>query len=292
MGSKKRISNDLCVGGFNLAKESDRKRLSSMMVELKLQADALTQKDLKNWRQAWQMALNIENPRRGPLYDIYTDIDADLHLTGCVGQRKGFVLKKSFKLVDAKEKENEEATKLFETGWFKDLISYILDSRYWGHSLIQLGDVVTVDGKTRYKDVELIPRKHVIPEYGVIIREQADEWRQGYDYRNTPLSDWVIEAGKPKDLGLFLKAAHQAIPKKTCWRSGTSSGKYSVCLSGSPSRRPVILKTVHALRICWHLWGRPHGGYSRKGRKLTLRRQHGGTLLTCTINVSTVPTVK
>lgn len=215
MGSKKRnISSNLSIGGYNLARESDRKRLNSMLVELKLQADALTQKDLKNWRQAWQMALNIENPRRGPLYDIYTDIEADLHLTGCVGQRKGFTLKKSFKLVDAKGKEKEEATALFETGWFKDLIGYILDSRYWGHSLIQLGDVISVDGKMRYKDIELVPRKHVIPEYGAIIREQGDEWKNGFDYREGPLSDWVIEAGKPKDLGLYLKAAHQAIPKK------------------------------------------------------------------------------
>lgn len=95
MSKKQRtITKDLNIGGFNLARESDRKRLRSMMVELKQQADALTQKDLKNWRQAWQMALNIDNPRRGPLYDIYSDIDADLHLTGCVGQRKGFVTKK------------------------------------------------------------------------------------------------------------------------------------------------------------------------------------------------------
>lgn len=215
MGSKKRtINNDLLINGFNLAKDNDRKRLSSMLVELKLQADALTQKDLRNWRQAWQMALNLENPRRGPLYDIYTDIEADLHLTGCVGQRKGFTLKKSFKLIDTKGKENEDATALFERGWFKDLIGYILDSRYWGHSLIQLGDVITVDGEMRYKGVELVPRKHVIPEYGVIIREQGDEWKSGFDYREGPLSDWVIEAGKSKDLGLYLKAAHQAIPKK------------------------------------------------------------------------------
>lgn len=184
MGSKKRtINNDLLINGFNLAKDNDRKRLSSMLVELKLQADALTQKDLRNWRQAWQMALNIENPRRGSLYDIYTDIEADLHLTGCVGQRKGFTLKKSFKLIDRKGKENEDATALFKRGWFKDLIGYILDSRYWGHSLIQLGDVITVDGEMRYKGVELVPRKHVIPEYGVIIREQGDEWKSGFDYR-------------------------------------------------------------------------------------------------------------
>lgn len=90
---------------------------------------------------------------------------------------QGLHAEKSFKLVDAKGKEKEEATALFETGWFKDLIGYILDSRYWGHSLIQLGDVISVDGKMRYKDVELVPRKHVIPEYGAIIREQGDEWK-------------------------------------------------------------------------------------------------------------------
>lgn len=215
MGNKRQYTDrNLRIGRFNLARESDRRRVKSMLVELKLQTEALTQKDLKNWRQAWQMALNVENPRRGPLYDIYADVDVDLHQTGCVGQRKGFTLKKSFKLIDAKGKEHKVATAFFETGWFKELVEHILDCRYWGHSLIQLGDVVTVDGKMRYKNVELIPRKHVIPEYGVIIREQGDEWKNGYNYRESPIADWVIEAGKPKDLGLFLKTAHQAIPKK------------------------------------------------------------------------------
>ena len=291
MGKKNRISNDLCIGGFNLAKESDRKRLSSMMVELSYKRTR-SHKRPENWRQAWQMALNVENPRRGPLYDIYTDIDADLHLTGCIGQRKGFVLKKSFKLVDTKEKENEEATKLFETGWFKDLIGYILDSRYWGHSLIQLGDVVTVDGKMRYKDVELIPRKHVIPEYGVIIREQGDEWKQGYDYRNTSLSDWVIEAGKPKDLGLFLKAAHQAIPKKNMLAFWDQFGEIfgmPIRIAKSTARDP---KTGQRIETCWLLWGRPHGGYSPKERKLILRRQQGETLLMCMTSVLTGPIAK
>lgn len=215
MTNRKRNTNSgLRIGGFDLAKEADRTRLKTMMVDLKLQAEALTQKDLKNWRQAWQIALDPENPRRSPLYDIYTDVDADLHLAGCVGQRKGFVLKKKYKLVDAKGVENPDATLLFKTGWFKDLVGYILDSRYWGHSLLQLGDVITVDGVMRYKNVELVPRKHVIPEYGVIIREEGDEWKQGIPYREGALSEWVIEAGKPHDLGLYLKAAHQAIPKK------------------------------------------------------------------------------
>lgn len=202
------------IGNFNLASARDRKRLQSMTVELKLQADALTQKDMRSWRQAWQLAINVENPRRGRLYDIYQDVEVDLHLGGCVDQRKGFVQKKSFKLVDMKGKQNDTATQLLEAAWFKDMVGYILDSRYWGHSLIQLGDVVTVDGEMRYTGVELVSRKHVIQEYGVIVREQGDEWTAGVPYREGPMADWVVEAGKPRDLGLYLKAATQTIPKK------------------------------------------------------------------------------
>lgn len=210
----KNKNNGLNVGGFNLASPKDRRRLQSLTVELKLQAEALTQKDMRSWRQAWQRAIDIENPKRQSLYDIYRDVEVDLHLSGCVDQRKGFTQKKAFKLVDAKGKQNEDATTLLEAVWFKDLVGYILDSRYWGHSLIQLGDVVTVDGEMRYNGVELVNRKHVIPEYGVIVIEQSDDWSSGVPYREGPMADWVIEAGKPKDLGLYLKAATQTIPKK------------------------------------------------------------------------------
>lgn len=202
------------VGNFNLASARDRKRIQSMTVELKLQADALTQKDMRSWRQAWQTAIDVENPRRGRLYDIYRDVEVDLHLGGCVDQRKGFVEKKSFKLVDREGKQNDTATQILEAAWFKDMVGHILDSRYWGHSLIQLGDIITVEGEMRYTGVEVVNRKHVIQEYGVIIREQGDEWKSGIPYRDGPMADWVIEAGKPHDLGLYLKAATQTIPKK------------------------------------------------------------------------------
>ena len=188
MGKRKNSTN-LQFGNLNLARSEDQLKLSKLMVELKLQATALTIKDMHNWRQGWQMALNGENPKRTALYDIYTDVESDLHLTGCIGQRKGFVTKRSFKLVDRSGKEDEKALDYFESVWFKDLMGYMLDCRYPGHSLVQLGDVYSVNGILRYNNVELIPRKHVIPEYGVIVREPGDEWQQGYDYRNADLSN-------------------------------------------------------------------------------------------------------
>lgn len=199
---------------LNRMNAAERRRIKEMSIKLQLLTEALTRRDLADWRRAWQMAINVDNPNRTRLLNLYTDVDADLHLTGCVQQRMGFVLNKSFKLCDAKGVENPELTELLEAPWFKEFLRLALESNYYGHSLIELGDVVEVDGRMAYNRVSLIPRTHVIPEYGVIITHENDTWQVGYDYRNSEMTDWCIEAGGTHDLGLYLKCAQQTIPKK------------------------------------------------------------------------------
>lgn len=202
-------------GDFNLAKDADRRRLRKTVVELQRQTDALTRKDIGDWRQAWQMAINVDSPNRQRLYDIYTDVAIDLHLSGCIGQREGFVMASSFKIVDEKGNENEEANAFFNKQWFRLFVKYALDANYWGHSLIELGDLTTdTSGHLAYDGVKLIPRKHVIPEYHRVITQLGQDWTTGIDYHQPPFSDWLIEVGQPDDLGLYLKAATQTIPKK------------------------------------------------------------------------------
>ena len=129
--------------------------------------------------------------------------------------KRTFVMAKSFKLADAKGNENEEAHHYFDQAWFKQMLEYALAANLWGHSLIELGDLTTDgDGCPCYTDVKLIPRKHVIPEYGRVIQQLGQDWTMGIDYHSAPFSDWLIEAGRPDDLGLYLKAATQTIPKK------------------------------------------------------------------------------
>lgn len=200
------------TGNNKIAKQNTR--LKSMVVELVLQNQALTKKDVKSWRTAWQQAINVENPQRLPLYGIYTDALIDLHLTGCIGQRKDAVKRKSFKLTNEKDEPLPEITQLFESRWFKDFADYALDAIYWGHSLVQLGNVVEVDGQMKYTHVTLIPRQHVKPEFGVIVLEPSDDWQKGFDYRNGPMSAWCIEIGQPDSLGLLLKLVPQTISKK------------------------------------------------------------------------------
>ena len=130
--------------------------------------DALTRKDIGDWRAAWQMAINVDTPNRVRLYNIYRDVEADLHLSGCVSQRKGFVMSRSFKLSKPDGSPDEEAVKLFNTTWFKDLMDYCLDANYWGFSLIEMGDVTTDEnGLMKFDSVTLIPRKHVLPKFSL-----------------------------------------------------------------------------------------------------------------------------
>jgi hypothetical protein len=199
---------------MKLAMQSDNKRVKSLFVDLLLQAQQLTKKDIASWRAAWQMALNIETPNRVRLYDVYTDVDIDSHLSGCISQRKNMVLQKAFKIVDKNGKEKRELTELLENEWFKQFMSHTLDSIYWGHSLIQFGDIVSTAGRLRFDNTQLVPRRHVIPEYGVIVREAGDEPKKGISYRESKLALWCIEVGMPNNLGLFLKVAPHALAKK------------------------------------------------------------------------------
>lgn len=202
-------------GDFNLAKAADRRRLTRTVIELQRTSEALARRDIADWRAAWQSALDYENPSRTRLYDIYRDVDADLHLSGCIAQRRGFVMARSFKLVDASGDKHPEAAHFFDQPWFKRYLELCLESRWWGHSLIELGEVVTdADGCPCYSGVSLMPRKHVVPEYHRVIKNVGDDWRDGSDYTAEPYTPNYIEAGVRDDLGLYLKAAQQTIPKK------------------------------------------------------------------------------
>lgn len=202
-------------GKINLAAKSGIRKARKIAIDIQRTTDPLTRKDIADWRIASQWAINVDSPNRIRLYDIYNDVNLDAHLSGCVKQREGFVMSRSFKLVDAMGNEDEQALHYFDQAWFKELCRLVLEAVYWGYSLIELGDLTTDgDGCVCYDGVQLIPRKHVIPEYGRVITDLGRDWRTGIDYRQPPFSDWLIEAGRPDDLGLYQKAAMHTIPKK------------------------------------------------------------------------------
>ena len=202
-------------GDIILADKATRRNAQHIISKLQRTTEALTKSDIQKWRKAWQQAISIESPNRQMLYDIYRDTATDSHVTGCIGQRTGFVLSKSFNIEDKSGKPCDELKHYFEQEWFYELCRLILDSIYYGHSLIELGDIrKDGDGCPCYSEVKLIDRKFVIPEHHRVVTDLGQDWTTGIDYREPEWYNNLIEAGKPDDLGLYLKAALHAIPKK------------------------------------------------------------------------------
>ena len=99
---------------MTLARKASSRKGLKLTAQLLQQSDSLTKKDIADWRNAHQMAIDYENPNRSRLYDIYGDAVLDAHLSGCIGQRKGKTLQKDFRLVGQDGKENAEATELLQ----------------------------------------------------------------------------------------------------------------------------------------------------------------------------------
>lgn len=162
---------------------------------------------IAEYKLAVTAAESLISPQRRQIYTIYNNIGLDAHLTAAVNQRKNLTLCKDFDVLLNGE-ESEDLEKIIKQKWFRDFIDYSLDSIFYGHSLIQFDSVVN----DAFKAVELVPREYVKPEFHIVTNTYAD--LTGTDYLEAPYNNWCIGVGKPKDLGLYLKAAPLVIWKK------------------------------------------------------------------------------
>lgn len=163
--------------------------------------------NIETYKLAVTRAESLTAPQRHELYKVYKNIELDAHLTAAVNQRKNLTLSKDFD-VKLNGEENEELEYIIKQKWFRDFIDYSLDAIYYGHSLIQFGSVID----NAFKSVELVPREYVKPEFHIVTNTYAD--LTGTDYLEAPYNNWCIGVGKPRDLGLYMKAAPLVIWKK------------------------------------------------------------------------------
>lgn len=169
--------------------------------------------DIGTWKQAILAFRNKLNPNRTALYDLYEDLLLDGQVESTWGKRRDGILNKELVCV-GDGVEDEELGKLLNTSDMRNMLSDLLDSIMWGHSLIQINSI-TYDQDTEGWRIsyDLIPRKHVHPEFGYVSRSQgmaSPDW----EYRQPPLSNYMIEAGRPDDMGLLAIVAQYVIYKR------------------------------------------------------------------------------
>jgi phage gp29-like protein len=200
---------------YNKAKPADQ----SLMRLIAQRAISRTRKDIATWRNAIISAESPDRPSRINLYDVFHDLDLDMHLSSQIDLRKAKTRHNPFVITNANGENDEDLRELFEKQWFYDLLGYILDARFWGHSLIEIEFGPSIESNDAIKlntvarAAHLINRYHVKPEYGIVVKNPTD--MEGVFYRDG--SHNAIEVGKDKDLGLLVKAAPACIYKKNAY---------------------------------------------------------------------------
>lgn len=205
-----------------------------------------TRKDLTTWRDALQSAENILRPARQQLYDLYEDIVLDDHLTSVMAQRKLAVTTSSI-LFQNKGDEVESLKDIIESEMFEQLLEHIIESRFWGYSLIKV-DFLN-------EEAELVPRPHVVPSKKIVVANPYD--LEGIDYSKPPYVGNYIAAGKPDDLGLILVTTPLVLIKRgdlSDWAQfneifgqPTRVGKYDPNMPGQREQLNEALKEAGAM---------------------------------------------
>ncbi len=184
-------------------------------VKIAPKAIARTRQDIKNWNRALNMAKKAEDPKRHLLYNLYDEIAIDALLTSQIENRKLKALSQAFSLKKASGEVDKELTELIKNKiWLSELNKHILDTKYYGHSLVELsfseeGELCT----------ELIPRQNVDPTTGKLYPDYSED--KHIKYREVPeYGTWVLEFGDPQNLGLLNNAIPHVLFKRfaqSCW---------------------------------------------------------------------------
>jgi len=162
--------------------------------------------DVQTWFQAIKAAESTRMPNRKSLYNTYTDVAIDLHYKSVMDKRVRAVKTTPF---EWPELSNDAVADNFRSPWFSELLGLIQSRIFWGTSLAE----ITLGEDGLIGDVNLIPRQNVKPEKGIISRDGYSD--EGIRYREGIYPNYILEIGKPNEIGLLANIAPYILMKRS-----------------------------------------------------------------------------
>jgi phage gp29-like protein len=159
--------------------------------------------DIQDFVDAVRSYEGIDFQRRYKLFDLYSDILIDTHLSSVIGKRHDAISESPITFL-RNGKPDDRVLEQINAPWFDDMIRDILDTQFWGFSLLQFHKV---NGWIGY---DLVPRKNVDPVRRIILHQQTDVIN-GYPFDDYPN---LLFLGSERGLGDLAKAAPWVIYKR------------------------------------------------------------------------------
>lgn len=164
-------------------------------LDIILQSPEVFHFDIAKYMSSYMSASAIDMYNRSRLYDIYSSVLMDLHLTGVMNKRLAAVRRMNVEF-RRNAVPDETVNKEIRAPWFRKLVGDILLAKFWGFTLIQF--YKNEQGEITY---DLIDRKHFDPIQRKILRYETDS--DGIPIEE--FSDTVLVCEDSRDLGLLAK---------------------------------------------------------------------------------------
>lgn len=146
-----------------------------------------TAKDIQSWRTSLEQAESPFFPFRTAMQMLYNDTILNEHVRACMLRRRNLTLLRDFVVKDANGEIMEGWTEYFKRPWFSQkVLSFILDAKFYGYSLIALGDIkngVFVNPNVVRRPSVSPDRMQVMPFYNN---------PSGYNFDEAPYKDWHL----------------------------------------------------------------------------------------------------
>ncbi len=178
-----------------------------------------TRQDISKMRAARNAFFNADNPSVWMYYNLIDYILDDATLTSQIENRIQDSLGANFNLKKKGGEIDQELTDAYQNSeLFNEIITQIINTRFYGNSLVEFDWKQEGQNEPVLK-VELLPRQNVISKKGMFLFDYNEE--KGVKYRETPeYGTWLLEFGKPGQMGLLNKAIPHALFKRfaqSCW---------------------------------------------------------------------------
>jgi SPP1 gp7 family putative phage head morphogenesis protein len=182
--------------------------------------------DIASWMEAVKSAESVHFPRWKRLLEIYDRVVLDGFATSALRKRVQEATNTAIHYRDTKGNHGEEVEKITAKPFFQQILRYIIEARFWGHSVVEPqlkgGNIVRTD---------LIPRHHVDRVKGLIYLQEYVE-TGAIQYREGAYARHLLEIGDARDLGLLAKVAPYVLYKQ----GGMADWSHFAELFGMPTR--------------------------------------------------------
>jgi SPP1 gp7 family putative phage head morphogenesis protein len=163
--------------------------------------------DMDKLISAAEDAVSPTRPDRRELIAIYEKASKDAHVISQFEIAKSKLVGEPF-IISRGGEEDPELTADFKKPWFEEFLKLCFESEMWGYTLIEFGQIKNGD----WSEVIEFPRRHIEPFSKQILIRPGDY--SGIPYGDKPEALFLLEMGKPKDLGRL-----EVISREIIWKN-------------------------------------------------------------------------